>query len=460
MLIGFHIVRGPPWPGTNWLALSAVERIVHLHVTSCSPSSPGGAIRPPSSEPTDATTPADSARAVASPLPGHVQAPRIAGVVPTAAFAWGLQFAFFNPALALILAGHFNATAAQIGLALGLYNVSGFVSSLVIPLLADRRRNYLTPIMWSGLATMPLMAVLGLTTNLIAAVAALIVFGGPASVGSSLLFAHLRSTGFPQRSIINTRAVVSFAWVAGPPIATLLAGAFGDRAVLLAIAVIAALGLMTTFILRRRSSALDVGHAAATNEAASGQLPVIAIGSIGIAFVALQATNYVVTSVLALYVSRTLHLPVVWAGVALAVAAAAEIPALLFAGRLATRFSNLTLIAAACVVGACYYVAMAFVQGPIELVAAQLLNAAFFAVIAGVGLTLFQDVIPRPGLASGLFTNVRRVGAVVSGGLVALTTLIGGYRNMFLICAGLTLVALCIILAVSISTRRRAAAQP
>lgn len=377
----------------------------------------------------------------------------------TAAFAWGLQFAFFNPALALILEGRFTATAAQIGLALGLYNVSGFVSSLVIPMLADRRGNYLTPIMWSGLATLPLMGVLGLTTNMPAAICALIVFGGPASVGSSLLFAQLRSVGLPQQSIINTRAVVSFAWVAGPPIATFIAGTLGDRAVLIAIVLIAGLGLTTTLLMRRDATP-HTRPSGPAQEKQGGQLSLMAIGSIGIAFVALQATNYVVTSVLALYVSGTLHLPVVWAGIALAVAAAAEIPALLLAGRLAGRFSNLALIAAACVVGACYYTAMALVRGPIELVAAQLLNAAFFAVVAGIGLTFFQDIIPRPGLASGLFTNVRRVGAVASGGLIALTTIIGGYRNMFLICAALTLIALLIIVAVHLSSRRRAAVGP
>jgi len=30
--------------------------------------------------------------------------------------------------------------------------------------------------------------------------------------------------------------------------------------------------------------------------------------------------------------------------------------------------------------------------------------------VAGVGLTLFQQIIPRPGLASGLFANAARLG--------------------------------------------------
>jgi SET family sugar efflux transporter-like MFS transporter len=36
-------------------------------------------------------------------------------LVPSAALLWGLQFAFLNPALALLLVTLFNATPGQIG---------------------------------------------------------------------------------------------------------------------------------------------------------------------------------------------------------------------------------------------------------------------------------------------------------------------------------------------------------
>jgi MFS transporter, SET family, sugar efflux transporter len=86
---------------------------------------------------------------------------------------------------------------------------------------------------------------------------------------------------------------------------------------------------------------------------------------------------------------------------------------------------------------------MAFISGPVLLVGLQVLNAWFFAVVAGIGLTLFQHVIPRPGLASGLYTNTRRVGAVVSGLVISLgSQTVLGYGGIFAICAALTVVAL------------------
>jgi hypothetical protein len=44
-------------------------------------------------------------------------------------------------------------------------------------------------------------------------------------------------------------------------------------------------------------------------------------------------------------------------------------------------------------------------SGPIMLIGLQLLNAWSFAGIAGIGLPLFQQMIPRPGLSTGLYMN-------------------------------------------------------
>ena len=63
---------------------------------------------------------------------------------------------------------------------------------------------------------------------------------------------------------------------------------------------------------------------------------------------------------------------------------------------------------------------MVWVSHPVVLVSLQVLHARFFAVVAGVGLTVFQRVIPHPGLASGLFANTRRLGAIAFGATISL----------------------------------------
>ncbi|HWH99161.1 MAG TPA: hypothetical protein VNT27_02430, partial [Propionibacteriaceae bacterium] len=68
------------------------------------------------------------------------------------------------------------------------------------------------------------------------------------------------------------------------------------------------------------------------------------------------------------------------------------------------------------------------------------------AAVAGVGLTLFQQIIPRPGLASGLYVNTRRLGAIVSGPVIAFGSMTSlGYGGIFAVCAALTVLSLIVV---------------
>jgi SET family sugar efflux transporter-like MFS transporter len=289
-------------------------------------------------------------------------------LIPSAALLWGLQFAFLNPALALLLVALFDANAAEVGWVLAVYNGSGFVASLVLPAYADRNGNCLWPLLACGLLTLALAVLLYVTTSFPIAVIGLLVLGGPAGVGSSLLFAHLEYSGASPSEVVNTRAIVSVAWVAGPPLATLIIGTFGDRAVLLAIAAVAVLNIATAaaMLAGRPAARAKPGEPTMPAETAADN-PTMSKAGIAVivaAFIALQAANSAAVSIMSLFVTETLGLDVMWAGVALGVAAGLEIPALLLIGRLSYRFSNLRLIASGCLVGIAYYAAMVFVAGP------------------------------------------------------------------------------------------------
>ena len=376
-------------------------------------------------------------------------------LVPSAALLWGLQFAFLNPALALILVTLFDATAKDVGLVLAVYNASGFIASLVLPSYADHKRDYLRPMLACGLLTVALVAVLAGTTSLPVAVIGLVVLGGPASVGNALLFAHLKHSGASPSDVVNTRAIVSVAWVAGPPLATFIIGWFGNRAILFAIGAVALLNIATTAAMLAQRSALNAVPIARTAES-TDERPMrrLGVGLIVGAFILLQATNATVVSIMTLFVTESLGLGVVWAGIALGVAAALEVPALLLIGRLSRHYPSLRLIASGCVAGICYYVAMTFISGPAPLIGLQVLNAWFVAAVAGVGLTLFEQIIARPGLASGMYMNTRRLGAIASGPIIAFGSMTArGYGGVFAICAGLTALGLMVIGAAIHATR-------
>ncbi|MFK0002411.1 MFS transporter [Paenarthrobacter sp. NPDC090522] len=371
-------------------------------------------------------------------------------LVPASALLWGLQMAFLSPALALILVNLYGASTSDVGWVLAIYNIGGFVASLVIPAYADTKRDYLSPMLACGAMTLLLAVILAFATILPLATIALVVVGGPAGVGSSMLFAHLRHSGAGTSTIVNTRAVVSVAWVAGPPLATFIIGWLGNPAILLAIAAVAVLNMATTWamIRKNRASTQEPEDGTADAPSAAHESPVSRTGIVLVtaAFILLQATNATAMTIMTVYVGETMRLDVLWAGVALGAAAALEVPALLIIGRLSNRFAHLSLIATSCVAGIAYYVGLAFVTEPIMLLALQLLNAWSFAGIAGVGLPLFQQMIPRPGLSTGLYMNTRRVGAIVSGPIIALGSATAfGQRGIFVASAVLTTVGLAVI---------------
>lgn len=358
----------------------------------------------------------------------------------SAALFWGLQFAFLNPALALLLVALYHATPADVGWVLALYNASGFLAAVVVPALADRRKDYLRPLLLCAVLTLVLAGTLGVVGSLPAAVVALVVLGGPAGVGVTLLFAHLKHSGTAPSQVINTRAVVSIAWVAGPPAVTFVMGALGERAILPVLAVVAALNIVTTVAMLRQRNPSTVTTGTQDDGPAAPRRVVVALVC---GFTALQATNSAAVSVMGLFVSERLHLPLIWAGIALGLSALLEIPALVVIGKLGRKYSARALIVSGCTAGAAYYTAMTFLADPVSLLAAQVFNAWFFGVVAGVGLTVFQDVIPRPGFAAGLYANTRRVGAIASGGLIAFGSATPlGYQGIFAACAFITVVAL------------------
>lgn len=367
-------------------------------------------------------------------------------LVPSAALLWGLQSAFLTPVIALLLVSLYDADAAQVGWVVAIYNGSGFLAALVIPTRADRTRRYLPSMLTCAALTSALAAVLALTTSLPIAAVALAVLGGPASTGFSLLFAHLKQIGATPSQVVNTRAVISFAWVAGPPIATFLVGTLGDRSLLAALGLVGLVSVAVTAAMMRESAPVKSRPATAPEPSSVGPPSRRTLGVVITAFVALQAGNAAAVSVMTLFVTESLNLDVMWAGIALAVAAVLEIPALLIMGRMNRRYTSLGLILGGCVAGLGYCAAMAVLSGPVALIAVQVLSAWLVAAVAGIGLTLFQELIARPGLAAGIYANTRRIGAVLSGAIIGFgSTTALGYRGVFVgsgLVTGLALVAL------------------
>ena len=179
---------------------------------------------------------------------------------------------------------------------------------------------------------------------------------------------------------------------------------------------------------------------------------------VAIGFALAQATNTAAVSIRSLYITQGLHLPVVWAGVSAGLAAGLEIPALVVLGKITGRVSSHVLLLCGCAAGVAYYAAMSLTHNLVVLLSLQVLNAWFYATIAGIGLTLFQELVPRPGLANGLYANTGRVGSVLAGALIALAAAPGSYSGVYAVCAAVMFVA-ALAFAFAERTRTSAAAR-
>ncbi|MGJ6980452.1 MFS transporter [Aestuariimicrobium soli] len=369
-------------------------------------------------------------------------------LVSASALLWGLLFSFLGPTIALLLTELFGATAQQVGWILGGYNAFGLVVSLLIPGFADRIGDYLRPMLVCGLASVAWAGVMLAAGSLWLGVASMLLLAAPATVGMTLLFAHMRHAGFTASDVLNVRAWVSFAWIAGQPLATFAIGAAGPHAVLWLILGAGVLVSAVTVALQATRPSMTTDDAAAastiTPELQISRLSLVAIFA---AFVLLSAGNAATVAVTQLLVHDHRGLPVFWAGIALGTAAGLEAPALMLLGRLNRRFSPFALVATGAVSFMVYYAGMSVITNPWLLVPWQAFKSWGFATMTGVGLTLFQSIIARPGLASGLFNNASKVGAILSGAIIALgATATWSYPGVFYLAIPTTLVGLLLVL--------------
>jgi SET family sugar efflux transporter-like MFS transporter len=69
-----------------------------------------------------------------------------------------------------------------------------------------------------------------------------------------------------------------------------------------------------------------------------------------------------------------------------------------------------------------------------QLFALQLFNAMFIGILAGLGVSVIQNLMPgRSGAASALYTNTTHMGNLLSSLLVAVVADMFGYHQVFIV---------------------------
>ncbi|MBU3114519.1 MFS transporter [Clostridium lacusfryxellense] len=115
-------------------------------------------------------------------------------------------------------------------------------------------------------------------------------------------------------------------------------------------------------------------------------------------------------------------------------------------GALGKKISNHAFMICGCFVAVSYYFILGLSTHPWQLIAAQLLQATFVAIVMGNGLSYFAKLLPHsPGLSTTIYSNGSNIGILFGSlgfGIIAQYT---GYRNVYWVCLTLVISSLLIL---------------
>ena len=369
----------------------------------------------------------------------------------------GLSTAMAYPFMTLFLTTAVGADPVRVTVYLVVAPLSAVVVSALLGRLSDRhpiRRRLLWGASLSGCVAFGLTAFIRdypvLLTLTVTATAT-----ATAVLPQAFAYARTVLAGSDRAAMtMNTlRTLFSAAWVAGPPLATVLLTAGGFRAVYAMAsamyglaAVVVLLGLPEPVAVGTAEMTEVTGATGATEPTRPDATPMVVWLTIA-AFVLMQSAANIGAQSLSLFVPRDLGGSVRDAGLLLGLCAGLEIPLMLALGVLSTRARLRYLVLAGPLLSATYFVLAAATTHIWQLAVGQLLNAASIAAIQGLGITYVQDLLPgQPGRMSTLYSNAFPAGAILAGPVVGAAAHFG-YRNAYVVAGVLALVGFGLLLA-------------
>ncbi|WP_433792903.1 sugar efflux transporter [Actinoplanes sp. CA-252034] len=362
----------------------------------------------------------------------------------------GIATAVVGPFLGLFLSTAVRASPIEVTFFLVTASLSGVAMSWAIGRISDRRpmrRTILIVAALAGCAGSGLTAVVRDFWVLLALTATATAIAGALFPQSFAYARQVLQQEDPSRAamgISTLRTVFSIAWVGGPSLAAFLLEAGDFRYVYGAAAV---LYLLAALLAARWLPEVEAPAAPREGETVSARAP-WQVYPILVGFVLLQTSMVLGVQAMPLYLSTELNGSVGDAGLILGICAALEIPLMLGFGKLSTRMPLRRIILFGGVCGVAYQALAVAATSVWMLAAAQILNAIMIAAASGLGISYFQDMMPRfPGRASTMFSNTFPLGQILSAPLFGLAQEYG-FRLAYTLNLGLSVLGLILLLAV------------
>lgn len=335
----------------------------------------------------------------------------------------GMGIAVTVPFFILFATNALGMSTNQFGLLLALAALSQFTMNTIIARFSDthpiNRKVIIIFSLFMGALSFSLPFFIDSITLFIILYA---VFQGLFAPAMPQLYASAResinqSTSSDRAIFANSvlRSMFSFGFLFGPLVGNLLNQSWGYNGLFGGtIAIILTTLILQVFFFKDVKTTAHVRGNAATEDNAPSMLRQTYLIVPFIAFILLHIGQWMYTLNMPLYVTRYLGEDEKYVGHLASLCAGLEVPFMIILGMIASKVQTRTLLAYAAISGSLFFLSIGIFESVAMMLIGQIFLAAFLAVLLGIGISYFQDILPRfPGYASTLFANAMVVGQLL-----------------------------------------------
>ncbi|ELN1775485.1 sugar efflux transporter [Staphylococcus pseudintermedius] len=357
----------------------------------------------------------------------------------------GMGIAITVPFFVLFATNQLGMTTNQFGLLLALAAISQFTMNSIVARFSDTHAINRKVIIIVGL----FMGAISFTLpffvhSVVLFIILYAIFQGLFAPAMPQLYTSAResinqSTSSSRAVFANSvlRSMFSFGFLFGPLVGNILnqswgySGLFGGT-----VAIILTTLLLQVFFFKDIKAKKPVRDSIMTEQDAPSMLKHRYLIVPFIAFVLLHIGQWMYTLNMPLFVTQYLHEEEKYVGHLASLCAGLEVPFMIILGMVASKVETRTLLAIAAVCGSLFFGSIGIFESIHMMLVGQVLLAAFLAVLLGIGISYFQDVLPQyPGYASTLFANAMVIGQLLGNLLGGAMSQWVGLGNVFYVSA-------------------------
>lgn len=357
----------------------------------------------------------------------------------------GMGISITVPYLVLFATNDLGMTSPQYGLLLALAAISQFIMNTIVARFSDthniNRKVIIITALLMGAVSFSIYFYIHEVWIFIVMYAVFQGFFAPAmpqmyaSARESINVSASRDRAKFANAVL--RSMFSFGFLFGPLIGALLLGVNGYAGLFTGTVTIILFTLMLQVFffkdIKTKQTTTDVNHIEAK---APNMLHDKALFVPFLAFILLHIGQWMYTLNMPLFVTKYLNEAEGYVGGLASLCAGLEVPFMVVLGILSAKLTTRVLLMLGGLFGGLFYFSIGVFENLVMMFVGQVFLAIFLAILLGLGISYFQDILPDfPGYASTLFANAMVIGQLCGNLLGGIMSHWVGLGNVFFVSA-------------------------